>query len=96
MQGYGVFSIESNNGNNYLLYYSGHQTKSKNRIGILVEENQQVNFEPISNRICKITIKLTSSGNRFIIMSVYVPTLECSEKNPYTTDVFYNELERVI
>ena len=96
MQRYGVFSIRSNYGKSCLLYYCRHQTKSINRIGILVEENRQVNFKPISNRICKITIKLTNSGNKkFISMSVYAPTLECSEKNPDTTDIFCNELERV-
>ena len=29
-------------------------------------------------------------------MSVYAPTLEYSEKDPDTTDAFYNELESVI
>ena len=48
MQGYGVLSRKSNYGKNYLLYYSAHQTKLINGVGILVEENRQVNFEAIS------------------------------------------------
>ena len=96
MQGYGVLSRKSNYGKNYLLYYSAHQTKLINGVGILVEQNRQVNFEAISEQICKVTIKLTNSGNRFIINAFYAATLECNEKNPHTADVFYNELESVI
>ena len=96
MPGYGVLSIKLNFGKNYLLYYSEHQTKSINGVGNLVEENRQVNFELILDQICKITIKLTNSDNKLIIMSIYVPTLECSEKDPDTADAFYNELESVI
>ena len=29
-------------------------------------------------------------------MNVYAPIIECSEKEPYTVDDFYNELEKVI
>lgn len=57
MRRYGVFSIKSNFGKNYFLYFFGHQTKSKNGVDILVEENQQVNFEPISERVCTLHIK---------------------------------------
>ena len=28
MKGYGVHNLQSSNGNNYLLYYSGHKIKS--------------------------------------------------------------------
>ena len=96
MQRYGVLSIKSNYGKNYLLYYSGHQTKSINGVDILVEEDRQLNFEPILHRICKITIKLTNSGNKLIIMSVYAATLKCCEKDLDAADAFYNQLERVI
>ena len=57
MRRYGVFSTKSNFGKNYFLYFFGHQTKSKNGVDILVEENQQVNFEPISERVCTLHIK---------------------------------------
>ena len=96
MERYGVLSITSNYGKNCLLYYSGHQTKSVNGVGIFVEEDRQVNFEPILHRICKITIKLTNSGSKLIIMSVYAATLKFSEKDPDIADAFYNELESVI
>ena len=70
LQGYGIFSIQSNYSINYLLllYYSRHQ--------------KNVNFKLISDRKCKITIQLKNSGNKLIIVNVYVSTLERSEKNP--------------
>ena len=85
-----------NDSKNYLLYYSGHQAKSINVEGILVVEHQQVNFEPISDRIWKLTVRLTSSGNKLIITSVYPRILERSMTEPITADAFYNELESVI
>ena len=39
--------------------------------------------------MCKIMIKLTNRDNKLIIMNVYAPTLECSEKDPDTVDAFY-------
>ena len=47
-QEYGVLSIKSNYGKDYLFYYSEHQAKSINGADVLVEENWQENFEPIS------------------------------------------------
>ena len=41
-------------------------------------------------------IKLTNRDNKLIIMNVYAPTLECSEKDPDTVDAFYNKLKNVI
>ena len=41
--------------------------KQNQQMAILVEENQQVNFEPISDQICKTTIKLTNSDTKLII-----------------------------
>ena len=38
-QEYGVLSIKSNYGKDYLFYYSEHQTKSINGADVLVEEN---------------------------------------------------------
>ena len=35
-------------------------------------------------------------GNKLIIMSIYVPTLECRDKDGDTFDGFYNKLESVI
>lgn len=97
MQKCGVLSIQSNHGQSYL-HYSGHQTKSINGVGISVKKTHtytQVNFGPISDRICKITIKLTNSCNKLIIISLYPPKLECSEKDPDTAE-FYTKLESVI
>lgn len=108
-QEYGVLSIKSNYGKDYLFYYSEHQTKSINGADVLVEENWQENFEPISvmhNEYAKKKaktkskqknpIKWSNSGNKLIIMNVYALNLKCREKDPDTGDAFYKELENLI
>lgn len=40
-----------NNGKNYLLYISGNLSKSVNGVGIKIESNRQIEFEPMSVRI---------------------------------------------
>ena len=94
LKGYGALNIKSNDGKEYLLYYSGHQSKSVNGVGFIVDANRKVDFEPISDRICKITVNLNK--NKLIILSVYAPTLEKSEKNPEGAENFYNIMESVI
>ena len=97
MKDYGALNMKTNDGKNYLLYYSGHKSKSVNGVGIIVDANRKVNFEPISDRICMITITLiNNNNNRLIILSVYAPTLEKSEKHPEEADNFYNEMESII
>ena len=44
MQGCGLLSIKSSYGKNYLLYYSGHQAKSIDGVGILVEKKPASKF----------------------------------------------------
>ena len=95
MKGYGVHNLQSSNGNNYLLYYWGHRIKSINGVGIIVANNRNINFEPISDRICVITKKINNT-HKLIIVSVYAPTLETSEKNHDVRDNFYNELGSII
>lgn len=46
---------------------------------MMIESNRQVNFEPISERICKMTIKLNS---RRAILSSLASTLSTSNKIP--------------
>ena len=82
-------NLQSSN-RNYLLYYSGHETKSINGVGIIVAANRKINFEPISDKICVITTKINNT-HKLIIISVYAPTLETSEKNHDVRDNFYNE-----
>ena len=94
IKGYGVHNLQSSNGNNYLLYYSGHKTKSINGVRIIVAANRNINFEPISDRICVTTRKINNT-HKLIIISAYAPTLETSEKN-HVCDNFYNELGSII
>ena len=62
-------------------YYNlGHKTKSINGVGIVVAANRNINFEPISDRICVITTKINNT-HKLIIISVFALTLETSEKN---------------
>ena len=75
--------------------YSGHKTKSINWVGIVVAANRNINFEPISDRICVITTKINNT-HKLIIISVYAPTLETSKKNHDVRDNFYNELGSII
>ena len=58
MKDYGALELYGNNRNKYILYYSGHKTKSINGVGIIVAANRNVIFEPISDRICKITTQI--------------------------------------
>ena len=45
---------------------------------------------------CQCILELTNSGNKLIIMSIYVLTLECRKTDQDTFDVLYNKLESVI
>ena len=75
-----MLSIKSKYGKSYLLlYYLDTKIELINDAGMLVEENREENFKPISDKIWKTKIKLINSGNKFIVMDVYTPTLECSE-----------------
>ena len=75
-----MLSIKSKYGKSYLsLYYLDTKIELINDAGMLVEGNREENFEPISDKIWKTKIKLINSGNKFIVMDVYTPTLECSE-----------------
>ena len=94
MKRYGV--IISNQVMETTAYYNqGHKTKSINGVGIVVAANRNINFEPISDRICVITTKINNT-HKLIIISVYAPTLETSEKNHDARDNFYNELGSII
>ena len=62
----------------------------------MVEQNREVNFEPISDQICKIAIELTNNANKLVIIRFYAATFECSVKNSEAVDIFSNKLESVI
>ena len=95
MKGYGAITLTSSTGKNYLLYYSGNETKSRNGVGIMIPSTKNVDFTPINDRMCQITTKINNDQILHII-SAYAPTLESSEKNPEVRENFYNDLDSVI
>ena len=95
LSGHGVTEIASSSGKKYMLYNSGHEKQSINGVGIIVEMNKNVDFEPISDRICQITTKI-NNNKKLTIISAQAPTLEKSEKNPELRDNFYNDLNSVV
>ena len=95
MKGYGAINLISGTNNSYILYYSGHKTKSENGVGIIIPATKQAAFVPISDRICKITTKINNKQTLHLI-SAYAPTLINSEKNPDVREKFYSELDSVI
>ena len=95
MKGHGVQTLTSTNGEKCYLYYSGHESKSINGVGIVVETKSKVNFRHISSRICMLTNKISNS-RQISLISAYAPTLERTQKSPEETINFYNELSSVI
>ena len=94
-QGTGVKELLSFNNKKYKLYYSGNSNQSINGVGFIVHSDRKVDFEPISERICKISTKINDSITLEAI-SAYAPTLEVSETKPEVRDAFYAELDSVI
>ena len=79
---FGAKNLTANSGKNFLLCYCGNLSKSINGVAMMIKPNRQVEFEPISEKICKMTIKLDSQNNSLVILSAYEPPLDTSEKNP--------------
>ena len=67
MKGYGAINLISGTNNSYILYYSGHKTKSENGVGIIIPATKQAAFVPISDRICKITTKINNKQTLYLI-----------------------------
>lgn len=57
LKGYGTIILTSSTKKNYILYYSGHENKSQNGVGIILPININANFIPINDRLCQVTIK---------------------------------------
>ena len=51
MKGYDAINMISSTNNSYILYYSGHKTKSENGVGIIIPATKNVAFLPISDLI---------------------------------------------
>ena len=95
ISGYGALRITSSSNNSYILYYSGHDTKSENGVGIIVPENKTAEFTPINDRICQTTTT-ANSNQKLHIISAYAPTLDKSEKDPDIREKFYSDLDSII
>ena len=92
---HGIMDISSNSGKQYKFYYSGHKTKSVNGVGIIVNSQRKIEFEPISDRICQLTTKI-NDNQKLNFICAYAPTLKQSEVNPEIRENFYAQLDSVI
>ena len=95
IQGVNVIDIESSSHKTYKLYNCGNTTKSINGVGVIVNPNRSVEFEPITDRICRI-VTVINDNQKLNVLSVYAPTLEVAEKNPEAREQFYSDLEAVM
>ena len=59
-----------------------------------MRKNNIIDFKPISERICKITIEMNDI--KCNIISAYAPTSERTKKHPEETRKFYELLSDVI
>ena len=86
--------ITSSDNTKLILYNSGNE-KSLKGVAILAKENTNVKFEPISERLCYMKIKL-DNNTKIHLISVYAPTLEETVKKPADTEKLYNQISSVI
>ena len=77
------------------LYNSGDGAKLIRGVGIITAENTNVNFNPVSERICIITTN-TNENTKCYLLSAYAPTLENTVRNPDETHIFYEQLSSLI
>ena len=95
ISGYGAMLLTSSANKSYILYYSGHNKKSENGVGIILPETTKVDFKPINDRICQITTTI-NNNQKLHIISAYAPTLDKSEKNKDIREKFYTDLDSII
>ena len=86
--------ITSSDNTKLTLYNSGNE-KSLKGVAILVKENTNVKFEPISERLCYMKLKL-DNNTKIHLISVYAPTLEETVKRPKETEKLYDQISSVI
>ena len=79
IKGYGTMKLTLNTHTTYILYYFGSKNKSENKVGIILLSDVNAEFDPISNRIFKVRIKV-NNNLKVDILSVYAPTLNRNEK----------------
>lgn len=80
----------------YMIYHSTTVT-NQTRAGtaIVVKKGINVTFKSISDRVCRMKIKVNNNYTLTII-NAYTPTLPVSEKDPAKRHDFYNELETLV
>jgi len=97
LKGNGIKDIYSVKGRKYILYYSGIDENSKERnfsgVGILVREDADTTFHPISDRLCYLEYNINNV--KWNIICTYAHTLPNSEKNPEKRERFYDDLEHL-
>ena len=91
----GLHIFSSSDGKKIYLYNSGNGAKSIRGFGIITTENTNVTFNPVSKRICIITIN-TSENIKSHLISAYAPTLENTVRSPEETRIFYEQLSSLI
>ena len=91
----GLHIFSSSDGKKIYLYNSGNGAKSIRGFGIITTENTNVTFNPVSKRICIITIN-TSENIKSHLISAYAPTLENTMRSPEETRIFYEQLSSLI
>lgn len=78
----------------YILYHVGSSKHTHHGTGIIIKKELKPSFKKISDRICQANIKLKHC--RLVIISVYAPTLEVSEKKPELREEFYAQLHATL
>ena len=77
-------NIKSSKGKNLKLYYSGHADQSIEGVGIIVDEETQCKFNPVSSRVLIVTI--TNNSIKTNLITAYSPTNETTKNNLEETE----------
>jgi len=98
IRGTGVKEISTIKGKKYTLHYSGLSETSKEKnfsgVGIIIKDNLNGKFKPISERIC--CMEFQTDNIKWVVICAYAYTLPISEKNPEKKHKFYDDLEKII
>ena len=94
IKGEGIYEIKSSNGTILNMFNSGHKSTSYGGTGFIASGDSKATFNPISERISTLTT--TFNKRKFVFISVYAPTNECTKKDPNNTKTFYQNLSDII
>lgn len=79
----------------YTLYYSGHDERCKEGVGIIIAEetNKKItNWNPVTSRIIDVELEI-KKGMKLIIIQVYAPIQGSIERD---VEEFYTELQNTV